>query len=166
MHEFATDLMAVYLGFGLFAANQAFNFRQQRRPARTPSRALVASHFSASLARQRMLMCPLLVCRSIFLSRRQRTPSRDRVGCGWAWGMWFGSRSHKSPHRRFLIEGSTAHDSDNFAGMGIDATRRSNSMRPFLAGITLRRIVHRSLSVFSQRPTNSYGHQRQNWFSV
>jgi hypothetical protein len=28
MHEFATDLMAVYLGFGLFTANQAFNFRQ------------------------------------------------------------------------------------------------------------------------------------------
>lgn len=28
MHEFATDLMAVFLGFGLFTANQAFNFRQ------------------------------------------------------------------------------------------------------------------------------------------
>jgi len=28
MHEFATDLMTVYLGFGLFGANGAFNFRQ------------------------------------------------------------------------------------------------------------------------------------------
>lgn len=28
MHEFATDLMTVFLGFGLFTANQAFNFRQ------------------------------------------------------------------------------------------------------------------------------------------
>lgn len=28
MEEFATDLMTVYLGFGLFSANQAFNFRQ------------------------------------------------------------------------------------------------------------------------------------------
>ncbi len=28
MHEFATDLMTVYLGFGLFGANRAFNFSQ------------------------------------------------------------------------------------------------------------------------------------------
>lgn len=28
MHEFATDLMTVFLGFGLFGANGAFNFRQ------------------------------------------------------------------------------------------------------------------------------------------
>ena len=28
MHEFATDLTTVYLGFGLFGANQAFNFSQ------------------------------------------------------------------------------------------------------------------------------------------
>lgn len=30
MHEFATDLTTVYLGFGLFGANQAFNFSQFR----------------------------------------------------------------------------------------------------------------------------------------
>jgi hypothetical protein len=30
MHEFATDLTTVYLGFGLFGANQAFNFSQHR----------------------------------------------------------------------------------------------------------------------------------------
>jgi hypothetical protein len=28
MHEFATDLMTVFLGFGLFGANRAFNFQQ------------------------------------------------------------------------------------------------------------------------------------------
>lgn len=28
LHEFATDLCAVYLGFGVFAANSAFNFKQ------------------------------------------------------------------------------------------------------------------------------------------
>ena len=28
MHEFATDLATVFLGFGLFTANQSFNFRQ------------------------------------------------------------------------------------------------------------------------------------------
>jgi hypothetical protein len=28
MHEFATDLMTVFLGFGVFGANGAFNFRQ------------------------------------------------------------------------------------------------------------------------------------------
>jgi hypothetical protein len=30
MHEFATDLTTVFLGFGLFTANQAFNFSQYR----------------------------------------------------------------------------------------------------------------------------------------
>jgi hypothetical protein len=28
LHEFATDLMTIYLGFGIFGANSAFNFRQ------------------------------------------------------------------------------------------------------------------------------------------
>ena len=30
MHEFATDLMTVYMGFGLFGANRAFNFAQHQ----------------------------------------------------------------------------------------------------------------------------------------
>jgi hypothetical protein len=30
MHEFATDLMTIYMGFGLFGANRAFNFTQHQ----------------------------------------------------------------------------------------------------------------------------------------